>query len=667
VIYRKEIDGLRALAVIPVIMFHAGFDLFSGGYVGVDIFFVISGYLITSIILAEKKSGTFSLIGFYERRARRILPALYFVIIICIPFSWFWMMPGQLKDFSESVVAVSVFVSNILFFFEDGYFARAAELKPLLHTWSLAVEEQYYVIFPIFMILFWKFGKRRLVAIITLVGLLSFGIVISGYAYRNVAVSNFYLTPSRAWELIIGALLAFHHYFRTQTNSNYNHFAAIVGFFLIIYSIFAFDKTTPFPSTYSLIPTVGAALIILYATPDTFIGKLLSLKGFVGIGLISYSAYLWHQPLFAFARLRSTGEPNVWLFLVLIIITLILAYLSWRYIECPFRNKQKIVTKQIVYGVVVVSFLLIGVGISGIHSNGFIDRFDRNTQVAIESFEKDEKSNCRNTEKFSGLLSNCGFGNLDKNKLDVIIIGDSHARSLRAGFDEFFGKNNLSGVYLGEGGSFPLYGATGVDNVNNIGPSRKVTEEYKKIYHAVEKYSPPVTVLIARWPLSWHTTRPNGSSRTNSRYVITDEHKEFTLESSQMAFKESFIATIRKLSLASKQVIIFSSIPYVGGDPKRCFVMSVGCNFLSTIDVIQRNKDVNEFMLDATKELDNVSFINLSEKLCLKNSLTCTLHEKNFPVFKDATHFTVDGSRDIIERLSYVELMESFSKADILF
>lgn len=157
--YRREIDGLRALAVLPVILFHAGFETFSGGFVGVDVFFVISGYLITTIILSELEQGKFSIANFYERRARRILPALFFVLLVCIPFAWFWLLPSDMIDFSKSLVAVSVFASNIMFWRESGYFDTAAELKPLLHTWSLAVEEQYYVFFPLFLILFWKLGK----------------------------------------------------------------------------------------------------------------------------------------------------------------------------------------------------------------------------------------------------------------------------------------------------------------------------------------------------------------------------------------------------------------------------------------------------------------------------------------------------------------------------
>ena len=196
--YRREIDGLRALAVIPVILFHAGFQSFRGGFVGVDVFFVISGYLITSIILAEKQTDTFTLINFYERRARRILPALFVVMFACLPFAWLWLSPQDMKSFSESLVAVSAFASNVLFWRTSGYFEAAAELKPLLHTWSLAVEEQYYVLFPIFIMLTWRLGKRLIFAMLAVVAIISLAAAHWGSVASQAA--TFFLLPTRGWE-----------------------------------------------------------------------------------------------------------------------------------------------------------------------------------------------------------------------------------------------------------------------------------------------------------------------------------------------------------------------------------------------------------------------------------------------------------------------------------
>ena len=206
--YRREIDGLRAVAVLPVIFFHSGFEIFSGGFVGVDVFFVISGYLITTIIINEMDGGTFSLLNFYERRARRILPALFFVVLCCLPVAWYLLMPLEMKDFSQSLVAVATFSSNILFWRESGYFSAPSELKPLLHTWSLAVEEQFYILFPLFLMAAWRFGKRAIVWALVVVSVISMTLAQWG-AYNHPSAA-FYLLPARAWELLIGSLAAFY-------------------------------------------------------------------------------------------------------------------------------------------------------------------------------------------------------------------------------------------------------------------------------------------------------------------------------------------------------------------------------------------------------------------------------------------------------------------------
>lgn len=372
-IYRKEIDGLRALAVVPVILFHGGFDWLSGGYVGVDIFFVISGYLITSIILKEKEVGIFTITGFYERRARRILPALFFVLLMSLPFAWLWLLPHELENFGESLVAVPVFLSNVLFWQESGYFAEDAELIPLLHTWSLAVEEQFYIIFPLIMIVFWSFGTRWLLAIISLIALLSLGL--SEWAWRDYPDANFYLIPTRAWELMVGALVAFYLYYNTQASKMLSQFGSLLGLSLLLYAIVFFDQSIPFPSLYALIPVLGSAFIILFTTPHTWVYRLLSLRLMVGIGLVSYSAYLWHLPLFVFARIYTIDELAPWLIGLLSIITFVLAYLSWRFIENPFRNKQRFSRKQIFTMGAIASVLFVAVGVGLIASDGAMFRY----------------------------------------------------------------------------------------------------------------------------------------------------------------------------------------------------------------------------------------------------------------------------------------------------
>jgi len=443
--YRPEIDGLRALAVLPVILFHAGFEWFSGGFVGVDVFFVISGYLITTIIISEMAEGKFSIVNFYERRARRILPALFFVMLACLPFAWLWLTPTDLKDFGQSLVAVSTFSSNILFWWESGYFDTAAELKPLLHTWSLAVEEQYYILFPVFLMLTWRLGIKTILSLLSIVFLISLGIAVWGTQYANhskIISGAFFLLPTRGWELLIGVFAAFYLKYNTHLKSHtVNQMLSLLGFGMIAYSIIAFDKTTPFPSLYALIPTIGTGLLILCAVPKTFVHRLLSLKYIVGIGLISYSAYLWHQPLLAFARHRFLGDVSELILITLCLASLIMAWFSWRFVERPFRNKNQTTHKFIfTFSIIgMIAFSLIG--ISSHFSNGFFSRLSEEEQqiYSFRSYEREfyyREGVCflRPEQTYSSFNEECLSG-------ESLIWGDSHAAALSFGLREI---NNFS-------------------------------------------------------------------------------------------------------------------------------------------------------------------------------------------------------------------------------
>jgi peptidoglycan/LPS O-acetylase OafA/YrhL len=457
-VYRKEIDGLRALAVIPVILFHAGFKAFSGGYIGVDVFFVLSGYLITSIILAEKEAGTFSFIQFYERRCRRILPALFFVMTVCIPFAWLSIIdPVQLKQFAASLISVTLFISNIQFWQESVYFAPAAELKPLLHTWSLAIEEQYYLFFPIFMVLFWGWGKRWLVAIVSIVALSSLLCAqISGNLkitapymepqflwFNQSNLSSYYLPTGRVWTLLVGVLVAFFLHSNPQVKSRANNSASFLGLILIFYSIVYFDSTTPYPSVFTLLPVIGTALIIAFAKPNTVVYNLLSLKVLVGIGLISYSSYLWHQPLFAFTRILVSEAPSLSLLGVLSITSLILGYLCWYFIECPFRDKKKVSRKQVFKGGVLTSLLFISfglVGFLGFENMTFSDKALKYMKQykGFEIADPFYRKECGFPVPQRKISEKCYKS--DGNQSIVLLWGDSYAQALGYGLRKNFGK-----------------------------------------------------------------------------------------------------------------------------------------------------------------------------------------------------------------------------------
>jgi len=465
--YRREIDGLRAFAVVPVILFHGGFLNFSGGFVGVDVFFVISGYLITSILVTELENGDFSILRFYERRATRILPALFLVLFCCLPFAWMWMFPSQLEDFAQSLVAVVFFASNILFMKEEGYFAAAAELKPLLHTWSLAVEEQYYLVAPLFLLFLWRFGRRFVFWSVVVIALSS--LLLSEWGWRYFANANFYLAPTRAWELLAGSICAF---LALERKLKSNNWLSGAGLAMVVFSIFYYDHNTPFPSVYALAPVGGTALILLFGGNGSWVARLLSMQAFVGVGLISYSAYLWHQPLFAFARLLSITEPSKGLMASLAVMSMVLAYFSWRFVEQPFRKRPAplLHSRRTIFGVsATVGAILVGFGLIGDMSNGFKWRLN-GTLLALEN-SKNDHGNYRGaclTGNIRGLDNDtvCSLGVASRNAIDFVLIGDSFAGAIADAV-------NLAAVSSNSRGA--LYATHGCPAILGVGGTYKPT------------------------------------------------------------------------------------------------------------------------------------------------------------------------------------------------
>ena len=444
--YRPEIDGLRAIAILPVIFYHAGLQIFSGGYVGVDIFFVISGYLISSIILSEIETGKFSLINFYQRRARRILPALFCVILISTPFAWFILLPADLELFGNSAFSALTFWSNYIFYFEIDYFETSSKLKPLLHTWSLSIEEQFYIIYPILLIFFFKFGKKTFIIFLIISAITSLtlaqwaGNLKFTYPYfekeflffNQSSLTNFFLPIGRIWELIIGILIAFYIKKNGQPN-RFNEILTLFGLILIFYSIFTFTPETNYPSFHTLLPTIGTGLLILFMNSKTFIHKIFSQKLLVFIGLISYSAYLYHFPIFTFIEYSNYLENSLLLKIILILITFFISFVSWKYIEKPFRNKKKITTKLFIYILLVLYLLTSLFVIFNFHNKGFKSRFDKDFKNFSINFNSKELEQETTLYKKKLRLENEFITN-DKKK--ILIIGNSVAIDLLMSFDQ---------------------------------------------------------------------------------------------------------------------------------------------------------------------------------------------------------------------------------------
>ena len=388
--YRKEIDGLRAIAVLPVIFFHGNLFGMTGGYIGVDIFFVISGYLITSILIEEIEGGRFSILNFYERRARRILPALTAVLLFTTIAAFILMPAGLFKSYSQSLVSVSIFLSNVFFYLTSGYFSTASDEKPLLHTWSLAVEEQYYIFFPVLLSVLWFIGKKRLTLFISALTITS--LLLAQYlSFKQDVDANFYLIFSRAWELFAGSLIAITGIQKFSIAKRGRDIIGSIGLTLIFYSIVFFDRLTPFPSMYTLAPVIGACLVIIFCDSTTTIGKFLSNRLFVGIGLISYSLYLWHQPIFAFLRIKTIGEPAQQVFISSVVLTFVLSILSYKYIEAPFRNKRLVKRRSVFQFSVASIVLFFSIGLSGHMFKGYVGRFDAENYLETAQFSPKRK------------------------------------------------------------------------------------------------------------------------------------------------------------------------------------------------------------------------------------------------------------------------------------
>ena len=451
--YRPEIDGLRAIAVGAVILYHAqikilGHQLFKGGFIGVDIFFVISGYLITSIILKELiTTGTFSLKHFYERRVRRILPALLFVMLVSLPFAWMYLLPISFEDFSKSILYSLGFISNFYFWsITQVYGAESGLYKPFLHTWSLSVEEQFYILFPILLLVTFRYLRKYLIHILILGFIISLGL--AEWGNKNHPSFNFYVFPTRGWELLAGSILAYFEITNGKRCKNriLNLILPFIGLILIGHSVLFFNYELFHPSFHTLSPIIGVCLIIWYSNKDELITKILSTKLFVGIGLISYSLYLWHYPIFAFARITDFIQGSLFNNLLIGWVIIILSIFSYYFIERPARNKKN--KFKFIFQIVILNYLFIFCLSLFILNNKYLF-FDKNL-IEFNELENTrsewEKCSIKNLVNIS---DDCKIGNFN-NK--VFLIGDSHLIPLINNLGKKLNKRNYELINFTEPG-----------------------------------------------------------------------------------------------------------------------------------------------------------------------------------------------------------------------
>jgi peptidoglycan/LPS O-acetylase OafA/YrhL len=604
--YRAEIDGLRTVAVIPVVLFHAGLSSFSGGYVGVDVFFVISGYLITSIILADKEAGTFTISRFYERRARRILPALFLVMFVTVVFAWIYFLPSDLKEFGQTVAAAAAFAANIYFYLkQNNYFGLQSSENPLLHLWSLAVEEQYYLLFPLFLILTWRFGKRWTFFLIALVLLIS--LMAAQFGVTRDLPGTFFLLPTRAWELLLGSMLAFLPD-RQRSVSNYAVDEALggCGLFLIVCAIIWFDRQTPFPSLWALLPTIGTALILVFAKEQTITGRFLANRLFVGIGLISFSIYLWHQPLFAFNRFLSYREPSQASFILLTFLSVGLAYLTWRFVENPFRVKGRFSRRTVFALSLVVSGAFIAFGVIGHFNSGYPKR----------------------DPLYSRLVSNVGLslacnGNYSINPTcatsehpQLAFLGNSYAMHLIEGFRSAYPQKSL--VQLTQDSCEPYPG----DKLTQVG-KLSCAEFYRRALSTILATSSIKTVVLS----------------SPFRDLVQDQN---------VVALEQAVTTLRE---SGRRVIIVSPTPSTGADIGKCIVQHrsdfAACDF-ARADIEPNYPAIIE-RLRSVAVRQGVTFVDLTDRIC--DAKNCRAAVGSVIIFRDSGHLSDEGSRYIVRQL----------------
>jgi peptidoglycan/LPS O-acetylase OafA/YrhL len=657
--YRPEIDGLRAIAVTVVILYHAkinilGHQLFKGGFIGVDIFFVISGYLITSIILNELvNTGSFSFKNFYERRIRRILPVLLVVIFASLPFAWMYLLPISFIDFSKSILYSLGFNSNFYFWkMGQTYNADSGLSKPFLHTWSLSVEEQFYILFPFVLFITFKYFRKYLIHFLIFIFFIS--LIIADWGSRNYLGFNFYVLPTRAWELLAGSILAYFEITRrhkskhshTRKNQRLNLILPSLGLLLIVHSILFFNDEMFHPSFSTISPILGVCLIIWFSNKDELITNILSTKLFISIGLISYSLYLWHYPVFAFARIVGFVQGDVFKKLLLGIIILILSIFSYYFIEQPSRNK-KIKFKAILVLIVISISILVICNFIIIQKKGFKNRapeiLQKNlTEAPWDLLKNSDDKICHNN------IQGCKF-NVSSNK-KIYIIGDSHASSLMYDLKDKVVKNNYQFITstIAECLYFP-----GFNQVKK--KTQKVLNECNDRYFqkirkilSIEKNS--IIIFAGRFPYYL------------SNYVFDNQEggvernhvdKKFIPAGKYDTIQKSFKNEVLKISNDNKIILVYP-IPEVGWNPsnkiwsqwiKNKFFKDFDLEYITTSYNVYKNRNKSSFELLDSIQGDNIYRVYPHTLFCdttIKDR--CITHDDKNIFYADDSHPFLKGA-----------------------
>jgi peptidoglycan/LPS O-acetylase OafA/YrhL len=645
--YRPDIDGLRAIAVVSVILCHFGVPGFAGGYIGVDVFFVISGFLITSIVLRDLADGTFTIAKFYERRARRILPAFLFVTVLTSVAAVKLFLPQDLVAFGKSLLASAVFATNVLFWQEGGYFAAPSELKPLLHTWSLSIEEQFYVIFPLLLSFLRRKRPRYLHGSVLTLLLLSLALCVWATGRREFA---FYLLPSRAWELMAGALLATVSA-PSRLSARARGVVGLAGLLGIMLPVTLYSNRTLFPGIAAALPCFASAAVVL-AGPSGPVAYVLSRRVPVFLGRISYSLYLVHWPLLVFAKYylpEGLGAAHV---SALLVASLVLATLSWRFVETPFRRPAPArmsaapVLKWAAAGLAMVA-LAGGVLVLG---KGYPSRVPTEVlAVATAHGERDRaKPGCmdRVLARRRTFPQDCGIGAVGAAP-SFALWGDSHAASVSGGVAAEALRAKRTGVLLSKVGCPPLLDA---DIAQGLGAHRGC----RKLASAVLDYlesSPQIdrVLIVGRWSVYIHgqLVADSGAVSSSDPLLLDPQGRPTTAEDRAALLAAALQRTAQRLLAKGKRVYVNEPVPEIGWDVPLTlarlgwFHPTTKLTGPSLLDYRARN----ELAIAVLTRLKNDGIIStVSPQLALCGSDGCRVRDGEAVLYADGDHLSRVGS-----------------------
>ena len=565
-LYRPDIDGLRAIAVALVVLTHANVPGLGGGFIGVDVFFVISGFLITTILLREAREGSYSLARFYERRIRRIFPALVTVLVATTLAGIYILTPDQLAAYGKSMMATMLFVSNFYLGMTANYFDPDAETQPLLHTWSLAVEEQFYIVFPIFLVALVRWFPRRVKAIVWIAALLSFAACILLTDRRPTMA--FYLAPTRAWELLAGALLAIHAPRALPAGREWvASVLGIVGLGLILGAGLAFSPATVFPGWAAALPVLGSVALILAGTWGGTSGggpatRLLSTAPMRGLGLISYSLYLWHWPVIVLLRFWTIDPPTPMQMTLAVVATLILSILSWKYVEQPFRHAGRRpgrLRHPVLWAGAGCMIAICALSVLLFQSQGLPGRFSAEEQRLLVEEIKDGSTPCDEQTDWRE-IAHCQIGAADAPET-FLVWGDSHGRSLLPGLNEAMRLLDRRGLFVGIPGCLTLLE---ISRTNDPFPGLCFPLGNHVLSILDENPQIRTVYLVSRWSVYAQGTRFEHSPTARQTLVVDAESPGASQAENQSAFARALDRTIAELRRRGLKVVVLNQIPDIG-------------------------------------------------------------------------------------------------------